>query len=536
MAETPNYSNTDQVLARPKAHPACRYHQETQLEFHCRHCDVLVCSECLSVRHKYHSVCKIGDIIPERKQDIKNLVERTENYELVKVREYIVSTETQLEDNDSYFEKLTFDLKTQTNKLKEDLDLLAGQTISIFCQMKEDNARLLQIYKQDLEIYETQLQQQLQESKTLLHRGTDIEVYHFGCTARYDSISPVKPILRSASFKINADYLPSLKQALGDMVTGKDQPSDDQNLSSVSSSYRSPQMEEESNESESSMSSHYRQSEMLPQAKVLKEYKTPRMISAMCHTIDGQVWISYLNSGSVALLDRTGLVKGVLRHVLNIKDISVSPATNALWACQTKDRSIMELVSGELVLRFKTKIEPVCMCVTVSNHVIVGMAKNISKFTTKGKVVLTTLATGTKKPLVCTPLKISECPVTNHVAVIDEDFKDHGGEGKRNVVVMDTDFQELFRYRGEIPTTCQHTEESESRLFICYGIGFDRLGKLIIGDHYNNRILLLSGRGDFLRVLHTDKFSTSVVSVTRENVVFAVFNGDRVRLLQYYSK
>ncbi|XP_060076368.1 uncharacterized protein LOC132555996 [Ylistrum balloti] len=527
MAEKPIYTNMEQGEVQTKRQRTCKHHQGRQLEFYCRSCNDLCCDKCFSSGHnKEHSICELGEIIPERKRDIQNFIEKTERNELVLVHEYIASTETQLKDNASTFELLASELKTQTIKLKEELDLLSAQTLSVYSQMEAENTRLLQTYRQDLEIYEEQLKQQMQECKTLLANGTHVEIYYLGCKTQYDEVLPLKPILRSASFTANPNPLKYLKQALGDGILSQD-------TSAGSTSDLADQMGQGLSESGESMFSDLPKSEFLSHAMVVKKFKSARLISSICHTSDGQVWNSYFNSGSLALMDTAGVMKGFLRHNVNIRDISVSPATDALWTCQTHDKRIMELVpSGILEKRFETKKAPMCLCVTASNHVIVGMAKHISKLTTKGKVVLTTLTARTKKPLVSTPLRISECPVTNNVAVIDEDLKDHGGEGKRNVVVMDTDFRELFRYRGEIPTDYQQTTVSESDIFICYGIAFDRRGNIVIADHCNNRILLLNGQGEFLRILHTDKYNTWAVSVNRSNVVSAVFNRDRVRLFQ----
>ncbi|XP_033728199.1 uncharacterized protein LOC117317496 [Pecten maximus] len=160
------------------------------------------------------------------------------------------------------------------------------------------------------------------------------------------------------------------------------------------------------------------------------------------------------------------------------------------------------------------------------------MAKHISKFTTQGQMVLTTMATGTGKPLVCTPYRITECPVTHNVAVIDfSDFSD-GGDGNKHVVVMDTDFQKLFVYRGDIPCTYKQTTETGCEPFNPMGLVVDSCGNLIIGDNNNHVILLLRGDGEFLRIIHTDTYGPRAVGVDSEDVVWEMFSLN-VKLLQY---
>ncbi|XP_033739220.1 E3 ubiquitin-protein ligase TRIM33-like [Pecten maximus] len=227
MAQTATYSRTKGRHVRNNEQTTCRLHQKWQLEFYCRKCEDLCCNECLSTCHKAHSVYDIDEIIPEKKRDIQNFMDRTKKTDLVVVHDYITSTEKQLVDNASNFEKLASELETQTIKLKEELDLLSAQTLSIYSQMKEENTRLLQTYKQDLETYEEKIKQQLLESDTLLREGTHLEIFYLGCKTHYDEILPLKPTLQTATFTANVNYHASLKQALGDTSTGRGQSTDE---------------------------------------------------------------------------------------------------------------------------------------------------------------------------------------------------------------------------------------------------------------------------------------------------------------------
>ncbi|XP_033743987.1 uncharacterized protein LOC117329885 [Pecten maximus] len=236
---------------------------------------------------------------------------------------------------------------------------------------------------------------------------------------------------------------------------------------------------------------------------------------------------------TLTLLDRKGTVIQKVTQKAVINDISLSPTTRRLWVCD-RENNILELVSGQLTHRFRTKEEPRCLCVTASNHVIVGMVKHISKFTTQGQMVLTTMAVGTEKPLVCTPGRITECPVTHNVAVIDFSDKRHGGDGNQHVVVMDTNLQELFVYRGDIPSTYK-TSQTGGKTFNPQSVVYDSVGNLIIRDYNNDRVLLLSGGGEFLRIIHRERDWTWAVGVDRKDVLWAVFGYNIVKLLQYSS-
>ncbi|XP_021377834.1 uncharacterized protein LOC110465948 [Mizuhopecten yessoensis] len=518
-----------QFPLRIKGQTTCIHHKGRQLDFYCEKCQEPVCPKCLSSIHKTHTVCELSEIIPQKEPDIKNFIDRTEKNDLVRIGKYITTTDTLLKDNASTFEKLSQKLKMQTDKLKQELDMLTAQTLSLYHKMEEDNTTLINKYKQDLEMYEKQLKSQIQECKAALQRGSHIQIYDTFCEIHSPTHSlPVTPILGTANFTSNEKPQDHLKKALGKVITsGQGQTLTDQDRSVCGQP--STQQQQSGTKVKKAVTTY----KLLPQTKVVEEWKSPRYIYSICPTTDGQVWTTA--SDTLTLLDRKGKVIQEVKHNVYINDISLSPTTHTLWVCDDKN-NIMELVSGRLTHRFSTKEEPRCICVTASNHVIVGMYRHISKFTTDGKMVCTTMAKGTGKPLVCSPRRISECPVTHNVAVVD--FRD-GGDGNKHVVVMDTDFKELFVYRGDIPSTYKPTPQTEGRPFNpSGGVVYDCVGNLIIGDSINHRVLLISGGGEFLRVIHTDTDCAVAVGIDREDVLWAVFGSwlvSTVKLLQYSS-
>ncbi|XP_033747153.1 uncharacterized protein LOC117332375 [Pecten maximus] len=521
---------TAKIPIRTKGQTTCVHHKGKQLEFYCEKCQELVCPKCLSSIHKSHPVCELSEITPQKKQDIKNFIDRTEQNDLVQIANYITSTGTLLNENDNTFEKLSHQLRMQTDKLKQDLDMLTAETLSLYQEMKEDNSKLIQKYKQDLEMYDKQLKQQIQECKTALQQGSDLNIYDTRCEIDSQIHFPVKPVLGTASFTPNKNPQGHLTLALGKVIiSGQGQTSTDQDRSvSTSDGQGQSSSQQQSGDKGKKAVTRYK---LLSETKVVEEWKSPCYINSICPTTDDQAWTRYYKT--LTLLDRKGTVIQNITHKADINDISLSPTTYRLWVCDTK-HNILELVSGQLTHRFRTKGKPEGLCVTASNHVIVGMPKHISKFTTQGQKVLTTKAAGTGKPLVCTPWRITECPVTHNVAVIDFSNKINGGDGNKHVVVMDTDFQELFVYRGDIPSTYK-TPQTGSETFYPWSVVYDSVGNLIIGDCNNYRVLLLSGGGEFLRIIYTDIYWTWAVGVDRKDVLWAVIGGDNVKLLQYSS-
>ncbi|XP_060080060.1 uncharacterized protein LOC132559458 [Ylistrum balloti] len=511
---------------RPKGVKTCIHHKGKHLDYYCEKCQEPICPKCITSIHKSHPVCELSDITPQKKQEITNFINKTEQNDLVEVREYITSADSLLKDNTSHFEKLSQQLKNQTDQLKHELDLFTAQTLSVYKQMEEDNTRMIQKYKQELEMYNRQLKQQLQECKVTLQRGSHLDIYD---TDIHSSLHlPVKPVLGTVIFTPNTNPQHHLQQAVGTIITSG-QTSTDQDRS-VSVSHDQGQSSKQQQTGVKGKKAVISKA-LLSETKVVKEWESPCDIWSICPTTDGQVWTSDY-SDTLTLLNREGEVVQEVTHTTGINDISLSPTTHTLWVCDSKN-NIMELVSGRLTNKFRTKEFPQCICVTASNHIIVGMKKHICKFTTQGQMVLTTMAVGTGKPLVYTPWRMSECPVTHNVTVSDISSKSDGGDGKVRVVVMDTDFQEVFVYRGDIPSTYKQTPQTGCVTFDPYGVVYDSVGNLIIGDRYNRRVLLLNGDGEFLRIIHTDREWTVAVGIDREDVLWAGFGGNNVKLLQY---
>ncbi|XP_021361187.1 uncharacterized protein LOC110455399 [Mizuhopecten yessoensis] len=526
-------SPISQIPLRNKGQTTCIHHKGRKLEFYCEKCQEPVCPKCFSSIHKTHPVSDLSEITPQKALDIKNFIDRTEKNDLVQIGKYINSTDTLLKDNTSTFEKLSQKLKLQTDKLKQELDMLTEQTLSLYHKMEEDNTKLINKYKQDLEMYEKQLKQQVQECKAALQRGSHIQIYDTYCEIQSPTHSlPVKPVLGTANFTPNENPQDHLKKALGKVTTsGQGQTLTDQDRS-VSTSDDQGQPSTQQQQSGAKGKKAVTTYKLLPQTKVVEEWDPPFIIGSICPTTDGQVWTR--DWYTLTLLDRNGKEIQKVKHNVGISDISLSPTTHTLWLCDHKN-NIMELVSGRLTHRFSTKEFPRCICITASNHVIVGMTKHISKFTTDGKMVCTTMAKGTGKPLVCTPNSITECPVTHNVAVTDFSSESDGGDENIHVVVMDTDFKELFVYRGDIPSTYKPTPHTGGKPFNPWDVVYDSVGNLIIGDCINHRVLLISGGGEFLRVIHTDTDCTVAVGIDREDVLWALFGYNKVKLLQYSS-
>ncbi|XP_069107446.1 uncharacterized protein [Argopecten irradians] len=449
---------TASIPVRTEGQTTCNHHKGRQLDMYCEKCQELICLKCIATIHKTHPMCELSEVASQKKQDIRNFIDRTEQNDLV---------------------------------------------------------------------------HQMQKCKTVLQQGSQIEINDIKCEIDSQIHIPGKAVLGTVSFNPNNTPKGQLVQALGKATTSSQghTSTDQKRLVLLSDGQQQPSSQQQSEDKDKKAVDR---KTLLTETKVVEEWKSPCDIYSICPTTDDQAWTKY--SETLTLLDRKGTVIQKVTHKASIMDISLSPTTHRLWVCDTQS-NILELVSGQLTQQFTTKARPICICITAKNHVIVGMLGNVSKYTTQGQMVLTTMAAGTGKPLVCTPYRITACPVTNNVAVIDHSNIRDGGDGNRHVFVMDTDFQQLFVYRGDIPSTNKQSPQTGGKPFNPYGLVYDKQGSLIIGDYNTKNVVILSENGKGHRILHTDRNWVWGVGVGRDDLLWisTVRKACNVKMLQYYK-
>ncbi|XP_069106943.1 uncharacterized protein [Argopecten irradians] len=472
---------------RPRGQTTCVHHRGRQLEFYCRQCEGPVCGKCVTSLHYCHPICELSEHISHRKRELQIFIDKTENDDLAEIDEYIKSADKSFQENDSNFDELY--------------------------------EHLLESYNYGMKMYSEYLRQKVNECKILLQRGSDIEI----CDTDCDDLSvilPEAPTLNADSVSLNRDP----HGCLNEYRTSSGHDIDIESLEVEIG----PSPRQQTSDSEVKTSPSQQQSieekvvrpgyTLLPRTKILEEWKSPCAISSIRPTTHGLAWICYLVRNELTLHDRKGTIVNKVKYNTKIEDISLSPTTNTLWACD-EHKNILKLKSGQLQTRFSTNAFPLSICITASEHVIIGMENKISKFTTSGELVQTT-----EGRFVTRPWRISECPVSHNIAVANKMYG-------CNAVILDSDLEKLFVYTGEIPDVyaTRPTKCSFQPAFVVY----DSMGNLVIGDRYNNRLLLVSGRGQFIRIIHTDDHWSQDVGIDRQGVLWSAFALDYVKLLQY---
>ncbi|XP_060083897.1 uncharacterized protein LOC132563151 [Ylistrum balloti] len=275
--------------------------------------------------------------------------------------------------------------------------------------------------------------------------------------------------------------------------------------------------------------------------KVVSEYDISGDTISICPADDGGSWTCYDCSGLVTQRDKQGEVVKEIEHGTNIRDITVSPKTQHLWACCLKDKTVIELTpEGKFSVGFKTDDQPWCLCATLDGHLLVGVAKKVTKYTTEGKVVLVSkkIRIPGRRQLICLPYKIAECRASHNIAIVEQDQPIDGGKDEPHILVMNKDLQELFRFQGNIPKRFSQAAKKkiEAGSFFPFDVTFDAIGNVIVSDYNNCSIYLLSGRGEFLNLLSSNSKVVRAISVDSENnlwAVFGSFGSQKVKILKY---
>ncbi|XP_021361231.1 E3 ubiquitin-protein ligase TRIM71-like [Mizuhopecten yessoensis] len=512
-----------QSAVRKKGQSSCVHHNGKTVEFLCEKCNELACKKCVASCHRGHELTELDDIAEQQKIIMISFIDEVENNKLPNIKENICSVDKQIESTSEYFDTLGAKVQEQGVKMKHEIDVMIAESLSLYQKLKEDNIRLLTDYKQCLEDGHEGLKEQLHECKTQLQDASVIELHDAGHAFRTIALNlPDIPNLHTAVFEAPTHYRCYLEQALGTITTNALSECQRESIPQLPS----PKRESTTATPVSGATALNRPAvtyTFLPQTSIMGKFQTNRIGNKICPTGSDEIWISY--SDVLELLNKKGVMRRQFKFTVRITDISISPRTRNIWVCSDADSSIMECTQGAPSLRFHCKNKPICLCVTIGNQILVGMSQRVTKFSQQGKSLLRTQTQSSGRSLVRLPQKIAECRLTQNVAVVERQSYD--ANCKSQVLVMDKEFGELFRYRGD-------GQQAAGAVFDPWDVTFDNAGNLLIADCNNHSVLLVSSVGEFIRTVFTDERSTQAICLNKNHVLWAVF-GDVVKRLQYYS-
>lgn len=552
-----------QMVVRAQGQTTCAHHRQTILDWFCKTCSDIICAKCISSTHTGHSFIQLSEETPNNRAKVIAFINEAEKEKLVEIQHEISSTNNDLKRHLDNSDELVTQVRMQGEKLKEQTDILISKSINEIKRLEEENTKLLVTYRTDLETRLEALKEQVKYCKESLQTGSDIRLFDAADGLETPNTLPMKPHLSSSKFCPNINPMYDLEQALGEVglvTSGKLQSSSTQTgkprvtesrkvvrakrgeprhqgwISKFPGGFLQPDPTNQQvigtdgsleelirglNTNLASREGISRNAEHdSPQTTVLSTWKPPCDVTSICPSGDGSLWTGD-NSQTVTLLSSQGRIEKQVKNPGGVRDICISPATHTLWACSHTDSSITELTGDSLKCRFKTPDTPKCICLTKDGHVLVGMKKKIAKYKVGGELVPTITTTPHGKPLVCTPWRISECPVSEKVAVVDLDRPADGGQDRPHIIVLNKDLHLIHHY-GRPQHDLYHG--SGSGPFDPCDVTFDMVGRMVVADRANRSIHLLSSPGKYLTRIHSDIGAAWFVSVDNDEIIWAVFS------------
>ncbi|XP_069103839.1 uncharacterized protein [Argopecten irradians] len=217
-----------------------------------------------------------------------------------------------------------------------------------------------------------------------------------------------------------------------------------------------------------------------------------------------------------------------------VPDISFCQKNQSLWYCSQTSKTIGEIESDKKVVRFAVDKQPLSLCVIADSKVVVGMIGTITIYTNEGSEV--TCVISQDNYTVRTPQHMAECPSTNNLAVIDSDWKSHGGKQRPRVVILGKSLTILHFYFGrrkfeDFRPNLDRIEEA----FSPRGIFYNTDGDIFVSDFYNHAVIRLSGTGVYLGEYHIHMPTPTAICNKAEDELWTLHQHDWVFGYKYQN-
>lgn len=441
--------------------------------------------------------------------EIRQLVDQLEQQQLALKREINLTAEN-LQTNTIKYKDLKEEIRAKGEKCKADLDVIIGEYVNLCEKLERESEDILTGHTSDLEERYGKSVELVLDCNQALKASKAVQL----SSHQLDVLSTM-PELPSVQFVPGLNYTDHLKQALGKLISSRDK-----NISLHQSNETKQKLGLSAGRSMITTEDRKPSPEKLLDApRNLAEFKCPGRVSSICPSLGGQAWIRHAQT--LTLLDKRGQVKNKVECSDCVTDISLCPSTHKLWLC-TWGKKVMTCDQNSLTEIFNTDSVPWCLCVTNTKQVVVGMKHKITLFTEKGQTVCTT---STKESGIVRPERISQCPITGNIALVDTD-------NKSNSLILDSSLAVLYNHIGEGAMASSIRPAD---------LVYDGFGNLILADTDNKSLELLGGTGDYIHTIQVMPGPVKAVGADTENVLWvAVYDKQRdryqIQVLQYYIR
>ncbi|XP_069130930.1 uncharacterized protein [Argopecten irradians] len=284
------------------------------------------------------------------------------------------------------------------------------------------------------------------------------------------------------------------------------------------------------------MHNQFFRNKLLDKPEVISEFIPNIGINSICPNYDGNAICGSKFGNKLVVYGPNGdTLKFIGSRILEtISGISISPLDHCLWLCVNEDCSMVKVDhEGEMAIQFHTEQNPWCLCVTRDGRVVVGFVDSIASYSMEGKKIKEVFKDKSGKKIVSQPQRITECPVSHNLAVLDKGWnlltKD-----KPYIVILNRTLHLLYRYNGTM--VAPGTKATASPSFQPRDVIYDTDGQLLIANKSKKSIDVINEKGEHLRTLLTDEWKPVSLGLQQDNTLWAVFRSSskcRVKLLRY---
>lgn len=519
----------------------CPHHRGKEVIFICKGdfcAGQLICSKCTTTIHRGHKHTALDELVAMRtRRRISGFIDDAEKKEQAKLKGQMRYVEEKIDEKRKLFPHVVHKIRQHGEHLKHEIEAIINKFIAMCGRLETETMDAIHGYKKQIFKMYAELNALVYECKKTLRSGSYVQLYDTDRKCTLAVQLPQFPIMRHLDFEPLETPDELLEHSFGTMLVKTDYGPNVREPTNVSMARTEDTAvtDDRENDFDDEDDRRSTRSQLLEETEVVCEFNYPYDISKVC-PISDHAWVSYWERPEILLMNQRGKVKTKYVVDFEVWDISVSRITNNVWMCCRQDCSIRELTTTLAKTprkRFNTGKEPWCFVVTDDNKVVVGMTQDVTQFNLEGRVLNVATVDKYGKRIVISPRSLTECPVTRNIAVADFDMVTDEGEGKPRVVVLDHHLNHVFSYRKKTKKLPKDTILELSR-FNPWGITYDSNGDIVIADFNNDCILLISGKGQFLKTLLLDVHNSPIaLGIQTDNLLWVIFDYHDMKVLKY---
>ncbi|XP_055998948.1 uncharacterized protein LOC125655126 [Ostrea edulis] len=492
-------------------YPKCSTHQNKTSKYHCKECDMSVCSMCTisADKHKGHTFSVLSEIYNERKAGIAKDSEEIENIISPTYEEVVTDLETQITNLDGEYAKFKTVFTKYGEELQKEIDNVINKMKNEIEEMKIKHLEILKKHLDEIKQIQSLIEQSLITLKKM-EKSNEVSV-----TMEYRSKNkefrklPPKVRVSLPTFSPNTIDSEQLFKSLRSLIPLSITRDDNGYTCTLMKAETSPKELIDEPELVATINTGY---ENLRSVTCLSEkefWTCAEVVDMKCFNVQGTV----INAIKTKTTERPC-------------DIAVTGDGDLVYSDRTT-KTVNKVKSGQTEEMIRLQgWKPGNLCVTPSGDLLVTVysdAKTQSKVVRySGSTEKQTIQYDDKgKPLYSGNSKIKYISENRNLDICVADAE------AGVVVVVNQSGKLRFRYTGHSTT--------KNKAFVPWGITTDSQSQILTADGGNHCIHILDQNGQFLRYIdNCDLKNPLGLCVDKsDNLFVAEFNGGNVKKIKY---